>query len=95
MKCKNGNCEREYDPQETKRVCGDVSWLYDFCSAGCFTQSIMKKGTRRFELYDPMENEVIAGYVETTNRGDAAMELLSIVGYEVREIKGDETDGQG
>lgn len=41
---------------------------------------------KQFELYDPMEDEVIAGPVEARSKETAAMKLLDTVGYEVRPI---------
>ena len=99
-KCKNPDCAKEYDSQETSRIHGDVPWLYRFCLAPCFTQVFMKKSDFQFELYDPMENEVIAGPVEAKDREDAAIKLLDTVGYEIRivekdDVTGDEKNEQG
>lgn len=97
-KCQNPSCAKQYDPQETSRIHGEVPWLYRFCSAPCFTQVIMKKiTTNQFVLYEPVDDNVIAGPVKASNRGDAAIELLSEMGYEVIMVE-DETgdkDGQG
>lgn len=87
-KCKNPNCKKEYDPQETKRIHGNVPWLHRFCSAPCFTQSIMKKiTTNQYVLYEPIDENIIAGPVESNNIGDAAVELLSAMGYEIRMVE--------
>lgn len=95
-KCKNPNCAKEYDSREISRIYGDVPWRYKFCSASCYTQSIMKRiTTNQFVLYDPMEDEVIAGPVEANNREDATKQLLDTVGYEVRIVEdktGDKND---
>lgn len=95
-KCRNHSCEKEYDSQETLRIHGDVPWLYQFCSAPCFTQSIMNKiTTNQFVLYEPIDENVIAGPVEAKNIGDAAVELLAAMGYEIRMVEdntGDENE---
>ncbi len=100
-KCKNESCAKGYDSQETSRIHGDVPWLYDYCSAPCFTQATMRKlTTNQFILYDPMEDEVIAGPVETNSEGKAAILLLKVMCYEIRmveknDVTGDEDNEQG
>jgi len=31
-------CQKSYDVKETKRVFGDMWWIYIYCSAQCYTK---------------------------------------------------------
>ena len=33
-------CQKVYDPKETKRVFGDVWWASIYCSAQCYTKAM-------------------------------------------------------
>ena len=33
------NCGKEYDPEETARVFGDMLWTEIYCSAQCYTEA--------------------------------------------------------